>query len=143
MAVFREIVTKPVGAVVALIELPGTVTTSLKQANELMESSRQQMEAMQTQTDSALAQAERMNELLSKVVKLTEPIDRAARGGEYIAGGLKRAIFGLEKAVQEVEAAEAAVVDAEIEGEGVEVTDSDSVRVTGDPKPPEGPGPTA
>lgn len=101
----REIVTKPLGAVVALIELPGQVTRSLKQANELMETSRMQLEAMQDQTDSALAQAERMNELLSRVVKLTEPIEKAQRGGEYVAGGLKRAILSLEKAVNDVERA--------------------------------------
>ena len=59
-----------------------------------MEVSRRQLEAMQRQTDKALDQAERMNELLTRVVKLTEPIERAQRGGEYVAGALKRVIFG-------------------------------------------------
>ena len=138
----RELVTQPFKTVVALIELPATVHRSLRQANDLMEQSQRQLEAMQTQTDEALRQAERMNDLLTKVVKLTEPLEYAQRGGEHVAGRLKRALFGeeLEQAEQAVVDAEAAIVDAEIEGEGVEVTDSDSVRVTGDPEPPEGPG---
>ena len=49
---------------------------------------------MQRQTDEALDQAERMNELLGRVVKLTEPLEKAQRGGEYVGGRLKRAIFG-------------------------------------------------
>jgi hypothetical protein len=58
---------------------------------------------MRRQADEALAQAERMNELLGRVVKLTEPIERAQRGGEQFADGLKRAIFGAEQAVQDAE----------------------------------------
>ena len=68
-------------AVVALVELPLTARRSLEEVNQLMEVSRRS-EAMQRQTDSALDQAERMNELLGRVVRLTEPIERAQRGGE-------------------------------------------------------------
>ncbi len=103
--VLREIVSKPVSAAVALIELPATVNRSLREANELMEASRRQLEAIQSQTGNALDQAERMNELLARVVRLTEPIEMAQRGGEYVAGGLMRVIFGegLEGAVEDSE----------------------------------------
>ena len=66
--VIRELVTRPISAVIALVELPGTVRRSLSQANDLMEQSRRQLEAMQRQTDEALRQAERMNDLLGRVV---------------------------------------------------------------------------
>ena len=89
-----ELVTKPFRAVVAIVELPITARKSLEEVNRLLEVSRTQLEAMQRQTDSALDQAERMNELLGRVVKLTEPIEKAQRGGEYVADGLKRVIFG-------------------------------------------------
>jgi hypothetical protein len=72
-----------------------------------MEVSRQQLEVMRRQADSALEQAERMNELLARVVKLTEPLERAQRGGEYVAEGLKRAIFGAEQEMRGGSAAEA------------------------------------
>ena len=125
----REIVTKPFTAAIALIELPGQVTRSLRQANELMETSRRQLEAMQFQTDSALEQAERMNELLSRVVRLTEPIEKAQRGGEYVADGLKRAIFGMERAVVDAEKAaidaERAAIDSEDAAEVVEALEAD------------------
>jgi hypothetical protein len=73
---------------------------SIREANELMEVSRRQLEVMRRQADQALEQAERMNELLARVVKLTEPLERAQRGGEYIGEQLKRAIFGAEEAAQ-------------------------------------------
>jgi hypothetical protein len=119
--VLTEIVTRPVRAVVALVELPLTARKSLEEVNALMEVSRRQLEAMQRQTDSALDQAERMNELLSRVVKLTEPIEKAQRGGEYVADGLRRVIFGDEgenpssRTADQVErAAEAAATEAEL-----------------------------
>src|SRR5688572_10415475 len=93
-AVLRELITRPIQAANALIELPWTINRSLRQANDLMEASRRQLEVMQRQTDEALVHAERMNEMLSKVVRLTEPIEMAAKGGEYAAGALKRVIFG-------------------------------------------------
>jgi hypothetical protein len=113
--VIRELVTQPFKTAVALIELPATVHRSLRQANDLMEQSQRQLEAMQTQTDEALKQAERMNDLLTKVVKLTEPLEYAQRGGEHVAGRLKRALFGeeLEQAEQAVDDAEEAAADAE------------------------------
>ena len=37
-----------------------------------------------------------MNELLARVVKLTEPLEKAQRGGEYVAEGLKRVMLGEE-----------------------------------------------
>jgi hypothetical protein len=121
--VLTEIVTRPVKALVALVELPITARRSLDEVNQLMEVSRRQLEAMQRQTDSALDQAERMNELLSRVVKLTEPIERAQRGGEYVADGLRRVIFGdppadpVEGAAERVERAAA---DAEVAAEDAE-----------------------
>ena len=134
--VIREIVTKPVGAVVALIELPGQVNRSLRQAEEMMEASRRQLEAMQYQTDSALEQAEKMNDLLTKVVKLTEPIEKAQRGGEYVAGGLKRALFGLERAVDDAEQAaidaERAAIDSEDAAEEAEIIEAEVRQAGGD-----------
>ncbi len=103
----RELVTKPFSAAIALIELPITMRRSLEQANELMETSRRQMEQMQRQTDSALDQAERLNDILGKVVRLTEPLEKTYRGGEVVGGALKRAIFG------EADDAERAARDAE------------------------------
>ena len=85
-----------------------------------MEVSRHQLEVMQRQTDSALEQAERMNELLTRVVKLTEPLEKAQRGGEYVADGLKRVIFGEPGSGQEVpidsaaKRVEQATADAEL-----------------------------
>ena len=90
---------------------------SINEANDLMEVSREQLEVMRRQADQALQQAERMNELLGRVVKLTEPLERAQRGGEYVAGELKRAIFGAERATIEaevaVEEAKEAIAEAE------------------------------
>jgi uncharacterized protein YoxC len=105
--VLRELITKPFSAAIALIELPITMRRSLEQANELMETSRRQMEQMQRQTDSALDQAERLNDILGKVVRLTEPLEKAQRGGEFVGGALKRVIFG------EAVDAERAATDAE------------------------------
>jgi hypothetical protein len=87
------------------IELPRSMQRSIREANDLMEVSREQLEVMRRQADQALEQAERMNELLGRVVKLTEPLERAQRGGEYVAGELKKAIFGAEQAAIEAEAA--------------------------------------
>lgn len=91
-----ELVTKPIRAAVALVELPLTARRSLEEVTQLMEVSRRQLEAMQRQTDTALDQAERMNDLLTRVVRLTEPLERAQRGGEYAADRIKRVIFGEE-----------------------------------------------
>jgi multidrug resistance efflux pump len=87
------------------IELPRSMQRSIREANDLMEVSREQLEVMRRQADQALEQAERMNELLGRVVKLTEPLERAQRGGEYVAGELKKAIFGAEQAAIEAEVA--------------------------------------
>jgi hypothetical protein len=110
----RELVTRPISAVLALIELPVTMQRSLRQANDLMEASRRQLEAMQHQTEEALEQAERMNDLLGRVVRLTEPIEMAQRGSEYVGGRLKRAIFGAaEDAERAADDAEEAAQNAE------------------------------
>ena len=109
-----ELVTKPVRAVLAIIELPITARRSLEEVNQLLEVSRKQLEAMQRQTDSALNQAERMNELLSRVVRLTEPIEKAQRGGEYVADGLRRVIFG-EPAAEPTTAERADAAEARVE----------------------------
>ena len=89
----------------AAIDLPRSMERSIREANDLMEVSREQLKVMRRQADQALEQAERMNELLGRVVKLTEPLERAQRGGEYVAGELKKAIFGAEQAAIEAEAA--------------------------------------
>jgi hypothetical protein len=60
---------------------------------------------MRRQADQALEQAERMNDMLARVVKLTEPIERAQRGAEYVGEGLKKAIFGAEQAADDAERA--------------------------------------
>ena len=73
---------------------------SIDEANQLMAVSREQLEMMRRQADQALEQAERMNDLLARVVKLTEPLERAQRGAEYVGEGLKKAIFGAAEAAQ-------------------------------------------
>jgi hypothetical protein len=100
---------------------------SINEANELMEVSREQLEVMRRQADQALEQAERMNELLSRVVKLTEPLERAQRGGEYVGERLKKAIFGDESVPQDaaIEAKDAAI-EAEVVAE--EPSDSQAER---------------
>ena len=87
----------------AAIDLPRDMQRSIREANDLMEVSREQLEVMRRQADQALEQAERMNELLARVVKLSEPLERAQRGGEFVAEGLKRALFGEEAAAIEAE----------------------------------------
>lgn len=84
----------------AAIELPRAMERSIREANDLMEVSREQLEVMRRQADEALEQAERMNELLGRVVRLTEPLERAQRGGEYVGDVLKRALFGPEEAAR-------------------------------------------
>jgi hypothetical protein len=103
--VIRELITLPISVARAAIELPRSMQRSIDEANDLMEVSREQLEVMRRQADQALEQAERMNELLARVVKLTEPLERAQRGGEYVAGELKKAIFGAEQAAIEAEVA--------------------------------------
>ena len=87
----------------AAIDLPRDMQRSIREANDLMEVSREQLEVMRRQADEALEQAERMNELLARVVKLSEPLERAQRGGEFVAEGLRRALFGEEAAAIEAE----------------------------------------
>src|SRR5919106_3216035 len=102
--VLREIISWPISMARTAVELPRTMERSIREANELMEVSRRQLEVMRRQADQALEQAERMNELLGRVVKLTEPLERAQRGGEYVGGRLKRAILGeTEAAVAEAD----------------------------------------
>jgi methyl-accepting chemotaxis protein len=103
--VLRELITWPISMARAAIELPRSMQRSIDEANDLMEVSRKQLEVMRRQADQALEQAERMNELLGRVVRLTEPLERAQRGGEYVAGELKKAIFGAEQAAIEAEVA--------------------------------------
>jgi hypothetical protein len=90
----------PISTARRAVELPRAMERSIREANELMEVSREQLEVMRRQADQALEQAERMNELLGRVVRLTEPLERAQRGAEYVGEGLKRAIFGPEEAAQ-------------------------------------------
>ena len=78
----------------AVLDLPRTMQRSVRQANELMDVSQEQLEVMRRQTDEALAQAERMNDLLARLLKLTEPIEKAQRGGEFVSEQLKRVLLG-------------------------------------------------
>ena len=96
----RELITWPIGAARTAIELPRNMQRSIDEANELMAVSREQLEMMRRQADQALEQAERMNDLLARVVRLTEPLERAQRGAEYVGEGLKKAIFGAAEAAQ-------------------------------------------
>jgi hypothetical protein len=115
--VIRELVSLPFSVARAAVDLPRSMQRSIKEANELMEVSREQLEVMRRQADQALEQAERMNELLARVVRLTEPIERAQRGGEYVGERLKRAIFGDDLAAAEEAAIEAEIVAEEAEQE--------------------------
>jgi len=119
--VVREIVTWPISVARAAIELPRSMERSIREANDLMEISREQLEVMRRQADQALDQAERMNELLARVVRLTEPLERAQRSGEYVGERLKRALFGPE------EEGERVAIDAEVvveeTAEAVEASD--------------------
>ncbi|MGA6946639.1 MAG: hypothetical protein WBZ00_02680 [Solirubrobacterales bacterium] len=99
----RELISWPISMARAAIDLPRDMQRSIREANDLMEVSREQLEVMRRQADQALEQAERMNELLARVVKLSEPLERAQRGGEFVAEGLKRALFGEEAAAIEAE----------------------------------------
>jgi hypothetical protein len=119
--VLREIISWPISMARTAVDLPRAMERSIREANELMEVSREQLEAMRRQADEALEQAERMNELLGRVVRLTEPIERAQRGGEYAAERLKRAIFGPE------EAAARASIDAEVIAEETAVAEQGEV----------------
>jgi len=116
--VLRELITWPISAARTAIELPRNMERSIREANELMAVSREQLEVMRRQADQALEQAERMNDLLGRVVKLTEPIERAQRGAEYVGEGLKKAIFGAAEAAEANEAAARKSLEAvdEIEG---------------------------
>jgi hypothetical protein len=104
----REMVSWPISMARAAIELPRAMERNIREANDLMEVSREQLEVMRRQADEALEQAERMNELLARVVRLTEPLERAQRSGEYVGERLKRALFGPE------EEGERVAIDAEI-----------------------------
>jgi hypothetical protein len=119
--VLREIISWPISAARAAVDLPRAMERSIREANELMEVSREQLEAIRRQADDALEQAERMNELLGRFVRLTEPLERAQRGGEYAAERLKRAIFGPE------EAAARASIEAEVIAEETAVSEQGEV----------------
>jgi methyl-accepting chemotaxis protein len=98
----------------AAIDLPRTMQRSVREANELMELSREQLEVMRRQANEALEQAERMNDLLARVVRLTEPLEKAQRGGELVGETLKRAIFGPDERAEVVAGqAEEVAADAE------------------------------
>jgi len=113
--VLRELITWPISMARAAIELPRTMERSIREANDLMDLSRRQLEVMRRQADQALEQAERMNELLGRVVRLTEPLERAQRGGEYVGGRLKRAILGEEELGTALDEAERAAERAPLE----------------------------
>ena len=92
----RELITRPLSTLNTLIDLPRTMERSVRQAHELMDVSQEQLDGMRRQADEALAQAERMNDLLARLVKLTEPLEKAQRGGEFVSEQLKRVLLGEE-----------------------------------------------
>jgi hypothetical protein len=132
--VLREIISWPISMARTAIELPRAMERSIREANDLMEVSREQLDLMRRQADQALEQAERMNELLGRVVRLTEPLERAQRSGEYVGERLKRAIFGPEEAAR-------ASIDAEVIAEERAVVESPepSVEQRQAPAPPPDP----
>jgi hypothetical protein len=117
--VLRELITKPISTINAVLDLPRSMQRSVRQANELMDVSQEQLEVMRRQADEALAQAERMNDLLARLVKLTEPFEKAQRGGEFVGEQLKRVLLGEEgnAAARQVEAEVEVEADAEAEAE--------------------------
>jgi hypothetical protein len=94
--VLRELITKPISTINALLDFPRTMKRSVRQANELMDVSQEQLDVMRRQADEALRQAERMNDLLARLVRLTEPLEKAQRGGEFVSEQLKRVLLGEE-----------------------------------------------
>jgi hypothetical protein len=124
--VLRELITWPISMARAAIELPRSMERSIREANDLMEVSREQLEVMRRQADQALEQAERMNELLTRVVKLTEPLERAQRGGEYVGERLKKAIFGAEEAAADAEEAAKHAEEAAHEAEAAEEAEAET-----------------
>jgi hypothetical protein len=117
--VLRELITKPISMINSVLDLPRSMQRSVRQANELMDVSQEQLEVMRRQAEEALAQAERMNDLLARLVKLTEPLERAQRGGEFVGEQLKRVLLGEEgnAAARQVEAEVEVEADAEAEAE--------------------------
>jgi hypothetical protein len=113
--VLRELIAKPISMVTTVLEFPRTMERSVRQANELMDVSQEQLEVMRRQADEALAQAERMNNLLARLVKLTEPLEKAQRGGEFVGEQLKRVLLGDAEAARQVEA-EVEEIEVEIQG---------------------------
>jgi hypothetical protein len=117
--VFRELISWPFSMAREAVEFPRRMERSIREANDLMEVSREELETIRRQADEALAQAERMNDLLARVVRLTEPLERAQRGSEFVGEQLKRVIFGDqpldpdETAADVLEAGAAEVIEEE------------------------------
>ena len=128
----REIISWPISVARTAVDLPRAMDRSIREANELMEGSREQLEVMRRQADEALDQAERMNELLGRVVRLTEPLERAQRSGEYAAERLKRAIFGPEEAAQASIEAEIIAEETALAEQGEAATEHEA-----SPQPPD------
>jgi hypothetical protein len=124
--VLRELISRPISMINSVLDLPRSMQRSVRQANELMDVSQEQLEVMRRQADEALAQAERMNDLLAKLVKLTEPLEKAQRGGEFVGEQLKRVLLGeateaeADAALRRVEAEVEAEVESETEAEAEE-----------------------
>jgi uncharacterized membrane protein YgaE (UPF0421/DUF939 family) len=120
--VLRELITRPISMINSVLDLPRSMQRSVRQANELMDVSQEQLEVMRRQADEALAQAERMNDLLARLVKLAEPIEKAQRGGEFVGEQLKRVLLGeaAEAEMRRVEAEVEAEVEADVEAEAEE-----------------------
>jgi hypothetical protein len=135
--VLRELISRPISMINSVLDLPRSMQRSVRQANELMDVSQEQLEVMRRQADEALAQAERMNDLLAKLVKLTEPLEKAQRGGEFVGEQLKRVLLGeateaeADAALRRVEAEVEAEVESETEMRGGSAGEAEEPPVSG------------
>ena len=119
----REIISWPISVARTAVDLPRAMDRSIREANEVMVVSREQLEVMRRQAD---------DELLGRVVRLTEPLERAQRSGEYAAERLKRAIFGPEEAAQVSIEAEIIAEETALAEQGEAATEHEA-----SPQPPE------
>jgi ABC-type transporter Mla subunit MlaD len=100
-------VAAPIGFVRALADLPGALREQMRQAEELMRSSQEQLAAVRQQVELLLAQMrelrevadalratqvelERVSEQLAQILRAAEPADRRQRRGERFGGFFRR-----------------------------------------------------
>jgi ABC-type transporter Mla subunit MlaD len=100
-------VAAPIGFVRALADLPGALREQLRQAEELMRASQEQLAVVREQVDLLMAQMrelrevagalratqtelERVSEQLAQILRAVEPAGRAQRRGERFSGFFRR-----------------------------------------------------